>query len=306
MTKQLREAGIQHRIVLLEGLFDEKEIELALHHQFDLVIHNQRQVEFIRAVQSPVAQSNNKLFTIWLKIDTGMHRLGFSPDEAAGIFDGLSQLEQIQHPIVLMTHLANADELKNAYTATQLEKFQFVIHNVSSTTDVQQSMANSAGVLAWPESHGDWVRPGVMLYGISPFPEQTGVDYNLQPVMSVKSRIIELRAVKKGEPVGYGGLYHCEKDMMIGVVAFGYGDGYPRHARNGSKVLVNGKQASLVGRVSMDMIMVDLSGHDKVQIGDEVELWGKNLPVELLAKSADTIAYELVCGVTQRVNYIEV
>lgn len=298
---RLREAGVTQRIVLLEGVFDSSEVVLAAQHKLDLVIHNQRQIDFIRN-----AELNQALLSVWLKIDTGMHRLGFSTGEAAGIFEALNKLDQIQLPVILMTHLANADELKNVFTATQLEKFNSVTDNVSSASAVERSMANSAGILGWPESHGDWVRPGVMLYGISPFADKTGADFDLQPVMSVKSRLIELRAVNKGEPVGYGGLYQCEKDMLIGVVAFGYGDGYPRHAKNGTKLLVNGKKASLIGRVSMDMIMVDLSGHDGVKIGDEVELWGKNLPVELLASSSDTIAYELVCGVTQRVNYVEV
>jgi len=298
---QLREAGISQRIVLLEGVFAPDELELVVKYNLDLVVHNHAQVEMLE--QGP---ASNSTISIWLKLDTGMHRLGFSVDTLPGIVERLQNISNTTIPVILMTHLANADDLQDKLTSIQLECFNAAVKKLGQQQKLETSIANSAGILAWPASHTDWVRPGIMLYGISPIHGKTAKDFDLQTVMSVKSKLIDIQSLKKGDAVGYGGTWVCPEDMRVGVVAFGYGDGYPRHAKNGTPLLINNKRASLIGRVSMDMITVDLRDHDDAKAGDEVELWGKSLAVEEVARSADTIAYELVCGITQRVKYIEI
>ena len=297
---QLREAGISQRIVLLEGMFGPDELELVTRHNLDLVVHNLAQVEILEQ-----GLTSNSTVTVWLKLDSGMHRLGFSVDALPGIVERLQNISNTTISVTLMTHLANADDLQDKLTSIQLECFNAAVKKLGQQQTLETSIANSAGILAWPASHGDWVRPGIMLYGISPIHGKTAIDFDLQAVMSVKSKLIDIQSLKKGDAVGYGGTWVCPEDMRVGVVAFGYGDGYPRHAKNGTPVLINNKRASLIGRVSMDMITVDLRDHIDAQAGDEVELWGKSLAVEDVARSAETIAYELVCGITQRVKYIE-
>jgi len=289
----LREGGIYHPIILLEGFT--RETELPLIHAYDLecVIHHESQVSILE-------KTNDKQFRTWLKIDTGMHRLGFEVSEAQKIYERLTTCTTVTQPVRLMTHLANADDRNDQTTETQCETFAATIQSIEN---VETSIANSAGILGWPISHADWVRPGIMLFGVSPFTNSLAEQHNLKPVMTLQSELIGIKQLSKGDRVGYGGSYTCETDITIGVVAIGYGDGYPRHARTGTPVLVNDTIVPLVGRVSMDMITVDLSKCPDAKVGDMVTLWGEGLPVETIASNANTIGYELLCGVTQRVNY---
>ena len=289
----LREGGIYHPIVLLEGFT--RATELPLIHAYDLecVIHHKSQVSILE-------KTNDKPVKIWLKIDTGMHRLGFEVSEAQKTYERLSDCASVIKPIRLMTHLANADDRNDQNTEEQCESFTSAIKSLGN---VETSIANSAGILGWPISHTNWVRPGIMLYGVSPFTDSLGEQHKLKPVMTLQSELIGIKQLKKGDRVGYGGTYTCDADMTVGVVAIGYGDGYPRHARTGTPVLVNDTTVQLVGRVSMDMVTVDLSKCPSAKIGDAVTLWGEGLPVETIASNANTIGYELLCGVTQRVVY---
>jgi alanine racemase len=286
----LREAGIAQPIVLLEGVVHAADLNLVRGYQLELVVHHPAQIDLLE-------QDSGSAIPVWLKLDTGMHRLGITPPQVAGMLQRLDQLETVAQPARLMTHLANADDRQDEMTPQQLDRFD------SATADLglQTSIANSAGILAWPDTHRDWVRPGIMLYGVSPFVSSSAAEHDLQPVMTLQSELISVNQQRQGEPIGYGGTYRCPEDMPVGVVAIGYGDGYPRHAPGGTPVLVNGKRVPLIGRVSMDMICVDLRDCPKAGIGDPVVLWGAGLPVEEIASQAETIGYELLCQVTQRV-----
>jgi alanine racemase len=288
----LREAGFDRRIVLLEGLFDLDDLTLINGYRLDVVIHHVSQIELLE--QGPVTRSLN----VWLKLDTGMHRLGFEPQHVAAVSKRLRNIPQLAE-LNYMTHFACADEPGNAHTEAQLGVFNTALQAV----DGARSLANSAGVLGWPASHADWVRPGIMLYGSSPLPGQTAQQLDLKPVMTLGTRLIAVNAHKQGDSVGYGGDWVCPADMNIGVAAIGYGDGYPRHAPAGTPVLLNGKRVPLAGRVSMDMICLDLTTRPEAAVGDEVILWGGGLPVDEVATAAGTIAYELLCGVGHRVHY---
>jgi len=289
----LREAGIPASILLLEGFNSEKELRLVRQHNIDSVIHNENQLQLLE-------QSEGDEIKVCLKIDSGMHRLGFNPDNIQTISQRLEKCNGINQAVTYMTHFANADDKHDDKTLKQLDVFYNSIESLSSK---EISIANSAGILGWPQSHAEWNRPGILLYGVSPFVKGKADDHNLKPVMTLSSHLIEVKKVNKGEAIGYGGTYICNKEMTIGIVAIGYGDGYPRHAKTGTPVLVNGKRAKLLGRVSMDMICVDLNQHDSAQVNDPVVLWGEGLPVEEIAESADTIAYELLCSVTSRVEF---
>ncbi len=286
----LREGGVYKPIVLLEGI--QRADDLLYVHAYDLqvVVHHQFQIDLIGQSTRPVR--------VWLKMDTGMHRLGFTPQDFNQAYEQLVAMPNVVQPIQLMTHLACADDREAATTTRQIEAFDDVCQAYSNN---EKSIANSAGILGWPQTHRDWVRPGIMLYGVSPFTKGNGQELGLKPVMTLYSELIAINALKKGDAIGYGSTYVCEKDMPVGVVAIGYGDGYPRHAGTGTPVLINGKLVPLIGRVSMDMITVDLSDCPETKIGDEVVLWGQGLPVEVIAEHADTIGYELLCGVTRRV-----
>lgn len=286
----LRNAGIKQAIVLMEGLFYPDELEDAARYGFTLVIHNNAHMEILENAKS------NYEFAVWLKINTGMHRLGIDPSATNAIYTRLSNLTRVKKPIGLMTHFAEADHLDSDVTLQQLNLF----NNITQQFTGPRSLANSAAILAWPKAHGDWVRPGLMLYGASPFADKTGLNYQLQPVMTLSSRLIAITAVKRGAKVGYGGTWSAEHDTRIGVVGVGYGDGYPQFAGNGTPILVNGMECRLAGRVSMDMLTVDLSNQPHAQIGDPVVLWGKGLPVERIAERNQTSAYEILTRMTPR------
>jgi alanine racemase len=289
----IRRAGLAHPVVLLEGVFSAAELEEAARNGCELVVHDRRQLELLESSRL------DKALGVWLKIDSGMHRLGFAPAETHSVWDRLNRTRAVRTPVRLMTHLARADEPGNPHTQKQLHTF------AAATTGLQaeRSIANSAGILAWPASHTDWVRPGVLLYGVSPFADACGAEHDLMPVMTMRTELIAVKDVPRGDTVGYGGNWTAPQDTRIGIAAIGYGDGYPRHAPNGTPVLVNGTRAPLIGRVAMDMIAVDLHTQPNARVGDPVVLWGPELPVEEIARAAGTIPYELLCGVTQRVKF---
>jgi alanine racemase len=286
-----REQGWVGRLLLLEGPSNQQEFEDAIAMGAEMVVHHDNQLRLLALHRATPPNA------LWLKIDTGMHRLGFPPDAAARVHAELLQYVSCDR-IILMSHFACADDQRNPMTTRQLQVFDDSIAGLSG----QVSLANSAAILNFPQSHRDYVRPGIMLYGVSPVGDRMACDIGLKPAMTLCCDLIALNHVKKGETIGYGAAYTCAQDMVVGVAAIGYGDGYPRHARNGTPVLVNGRRTSLVGRVSMDMVTVDLTGLHNPQVGDRVTLWGEGLPLEEVASWASVIPYELICGVTARVR----
>lgn len=292
---QLRDAGSRMRIAVLEGCFDERELAEAAGRDLDLVFHHPDQIRLLELARL------RRPLRCWLKVDSGMHRLGFALEEAADAHAALAAAAPGPERPGIMTHLANADDLADPYTRHQLEAFRPLAERLGAPV----SISNSAGVLGWSAAHGDWVRPGLMLYGASPFVGGRAADHGLRPVMTLRSRLIAVNRYAAGDRIGYGGTYVCPEDMPVGVVAVGYGDGYPRHARTGTPVLVAGRRAPLVGRVSMDMISVDLRGVPEARVGDPAVLWGEGLPIEEIAECADTIPYQLTCAITARVQVVE-
>ncbi len=278
----------------MEGLFDAEELQRAVSHHFTVVVHHVSQIDML--------EKNPHLapLAIWLKIDTGMHRLGFQPDGVKEAYARLANCSSVKKPIGLMTHFAESDSVDRASTLQQIELF----NQVTTGLPGPRSLANSGGIIAWPSAHADWVRPGIMLYGASPLASHRGVEHHLQPVMSLSSELIAIHDLAKGAKVGYGSTWVCPEDMRIGIVGIGYGDGYPRHAQNGTPVLVNNRPCSLAGRVSMDMIAVDLRTQPEANVGDPVLLWGPGLPVEVVAEYSGTSCYELLTRITQRVHVV--
>ncbi len=286
----LRNAGVAHPICLLEGFFDTQELTLLNHYRFSSVVHNLVQLQRLESHQS------SSPIDVWLKADTGMNRIGFVPDELPDVLARLHKCNAVGR-VRLMSHLARADDRADKATNDQIALFT----KLAATREWECSLANSAGVVAWPQSHFDWVRPGIMLYGASPVEGDGAAELGLHPVMTLTSELIAVNHRRKGDCVGYGGEWVCPEDMPIGVVAIGYGDGYPRLAKASTPVLVDGQRVPLIGRVSMDMITVDLRGKPDAQVGDPVVLWGQGLPVEEIATHASTIAYELLARMPKRV-----
>ncbi len=292
----LREAGFVHPILLLEGVFEPAELDVVARYRLDLVVHSPWQLELLEY------QNGTRPLSVWLKVDSGMHRLGFTPEEVPAAVERLRACRGVGPHIRYMTHLACADDREDGMTRMQLSNFTQALNGLRG----ERSLANSAGLLGWPEVLADWVRPGIMLYGASPFIDGLHPRPDLRPAMTLRSRLIAIKQVPEGATVGYGATFRCPETMPVGVVAIGYGDGYPRHAGTGTPVLVNGLETQLVGRISMDMLTVDLRGlEDRVRVGDPVTLWGDGLPIERVAEHAGTIAYELLCGVTRRVHVEE-
>jgi alanine racemase len=279
---KLRQAGIQQKIVLLRGVYNSEELDLIQKFNIDIVVHDMTQIKLIQ-------EANPAHLNIWLKVNTGMNRLGFQSEEIENIYKILNKNNK--YNIILITHFSSADELDNPLTQQQTQIFNNINLNL------ERSLAHSAGILGWKESHADWVRPGLMLYGVSPFPNTTGLDFNLRPVMTWSSCLIAMRGQKAGDAIGYNGTYICPEDMMVGVVGVGYGLGYPRHAKKGTPILMNNVQAEIVGRVSMDMLNINLKNIKNPKIGDVITLWGKGLPIEKVAEHTATSAYELLCNV---------
>jgi alanine racemase len=292
-AQTVRRAGLANPIVLLEGVFSDQELEEAAQWNCELVVHDDYQLKLIEKSRL------RKELGVWLKVDTGMNRLGVAPAAVPDAWKRLSKAKSVKPPLRLMTHFASADEVSNPKTVAQLEAFAAATQGI----EAERSIANSAAILAWPHSHFDWVRPGSMLYGASPFATHTGAEDGLRPVMTMETALIAVKKLRKGESVGYGGAFVAQEDMSLGIAAIGYGDGYPRHAPSGTPVLVKGVRVSLVGRVAMDMIALDLRGLRSPAVGDPVVAWGPELPVEEIARAAGTIPLELLCGVTHRVKF---
>jgi len=286
----LRQAGIDRETCMLTGFHQRAELESLAAHDLIPVLHSDHQLEML--LQENLSQP----LVVWVKVDSGMHRIGFAPARLPEILQRLTDARQVRE-IRVMSHLANADDPADPYTETQLGTFQ----NCTRGDHRPLSLANSAGLVAWPATQLDWVRPGIMLYGASPLVDRSAAELQLQPVMHFHSELIAVQRLRQGDPVGYCGIYTCPQDMPVGVVACGYGDGYPRHAEQGTPVWVAGQRVPLVGRVSMDMLTVDLRDHPAARVGDPVQLWGDQVPVDEVARAAGTIAYELLCGVSARV-----
>lgn len=290
---RLREAGFGQPILLLEGVFAEAEMATVTEHRLSLVVHTQEQIDWLRHAWSPLR------IDVFLKLNTGMHRLGFAPQELPRVLAALRACPVLGR-VTLMTHFATADE--GAGVREQLAVFR----ELNQALALPASLANSAAVLRYPETHADWVRPGIMLYGASPFSDVSAADLGLEPVMTLRSEVIAVQQLKAGARVGYGGSFTADGDMRIGVVACGYADGYPRHAASGTPILVDGIRTRTLGRVSMDMLMADLTPIPQAGIGMPVTLWGEGLAVEEVARAAGTISYELLCARAERVPLIEV
>jgi alanine racemase len=287
----LRQAGIRQPLVLLEGVFDAEQLAEAAYWHLELVVHEAQQLELLEQWRG------THRFTLWLKVDTGMNRLGFRTDQFADAWLRLNSLQSPAATLRVLTHLACADEPANPMSGEQLARFWPLVKDL----DAELSIANSAALLRLPETHVQWVRPGLALYGVSPLESMTGAELGLVPAMTLESTVIAIRQVKRGETVGYGARWRAGRDSMVAILAAGYGDGLPRSLPDETPVQIGTRRAPLVGRVSMDMIAVDITGLPGVAVGEPVELWGKSLPVELVAQKAGTIPYELLCGVSQRV-----
>ena len=285
---QLREAGHRQPIVLLEGWFEASELELICRHQLWPVIHHHGQLQDL--LQADLSQPLH----VWLKLDSGMHRTGFSATDYPTVWRQLQASGKVAS-LTRMTHFARADEPETGRTEQQLEAFEQATVGLEGPA----SLCNSAGVLAWPQAHGDWIRPGIMLYGASPFGFPQPQASQLQPVMQLDSRVIAVHQIAASEPIGYGSRFVTGRPSRIGLVAMGYADGYPRHARDGTPVLVDGQRTTLVGRVSMDMLTVDLTDLPGTGLGSHVRLWGKGLDAGEVASHADTISYQLFCNLNR-------
>ncbi len=291
----LRAAGVRAPVVLLSGVESAQELKEARGQRLDIVVHSEHQIAMLEdAPPGPRLKA-------WLKLDTGMHRLGFPAAVLDRNYARLSKCAAVIDSVALMTHLADADLPQSERVAEQIAVFEAETHGISA----ERSISNSGGLLGWAEARADWVRPGIMLYGISPFTDGTGADHGLIPAMTVETRLIAVNQVKRGDRIGYGGTFTCDQSMRIGVAAIGYGDGYPRHAPSGTPVLVDGVRCPLAGRVSMDLITIDLRPNLEAKPGDRVVLWGEGLPAEEVAAHVGTIAYELICRMAPRVDYAE-
>ena len=287
----LRAAGIKHPIVVLEGVFFASQLDVAAANDLQLVVHSFEQIAMLEQY------AGSHRFAVWLKVDTGMNRLGFRAEEMEAAHSRLRSCAAVGGTR-LLTHLAAAENAGGLETKLQLDRFRAL----SAPLRLERSIANSAGVIAWPDAHAEWVRPGLMLYGASPFAERSAADLGLLPAMTFATQVIAVRNVAAGEAIGYNGVWRAKRRSRIAVAAVGYGDGYPRCMHAGAPTLINGREASVVGRVSMDMTMLDATDLPDVAVGDEVTLWGKGLPAERVAPFADTIAYELFCRIAERVT----
>lgn len=289
----LKAAGAAQAILLLEGFFGPEELPEIARHGLSTVVHSPEQLDMLERARLPAKMA------VWLKVNSGMNRLGFPPQQFAAALARLRDCPAVGS-IGLMTHFASADEA--AGIAAQVEVFE----GLAAGRPYPRSLANSAALLRYPEVHADWVRPGIMLYGASPFADQAAAEWGLRPVMTLESAIIAVQQLRRGDRVGYGGTFAAERPMRVGVVACGYADGYPRHAPSGTPVRVDGQDSRLLGRVSMDMLCVDLSHLPQAGVGSPVVLWGDGLPVERVARAAGTISYQLLCALAPRVPLREI
>ncbi len=288
----LRQGGFAQRVLLLEGFFDSRELPEIARHDVSTVIHCEDQLAMLCEASPP-----GKI-DVFLKFNTGMNRLGFKRGAFPAALERLQASRNVSS-VTLMTHFATADE------AAGIDRQLAMFSEATAGMALPSSLANSAAILRFPESHAGWVRPGIMLYGVSPFADQTAAALDLEPAMTLESRVIAVQTLEPGEIVGYGAMFRAERRTRIGVVACGYADGYPRHAPTGTPVAVNGHLTRTVGRVSMDMLFVDLTDLPDAGVGSPVTLWGQGMPVEEVAQAAGTIGYELLCAVAARVPMVE-
>jgi alanine racemase len=291
---RLRDLGWSGPILLLEGFFELNDLIIVAGYQLTPVIHSAEQLVMLEVANSNLSGIAMPPLNVYLKCNSGMNRLGLRPAVLRTAYARLRALHFVKD-IALMTHFACADEA----LGIQLQLDQFA--KATGSLPGARSLCNSAGVLRYPEAHADWIRPGIMLYGSSPFADASAESFGLQAAQSLHSRLIAVHEIKAGEGVGYGYTFIAPSDMRIGVVACGYADGYPRHAPNGTPVLVDGVRCSLAGRLSMDMMTVDLTAAPEASVGSEVELWGQRLPIDEVAQSAGTVGYELMCALAPRV-----
>ncbi|WP_409500265.1 alanine racemase [Mannheimia glucosida] len=306
---EIQETGYTGKIVLVEGFFDREELLKTLSRKFDTVIHNIEQLELLEQVAKEWQAEQQKGFwarkakiyfpiNIWLKIDTGMHRLGIHPEQVDHFVERLKNCVLV-NSISFVSHFSRADELDCGYTEKQIAVFEQATQKYH---DHARSISASSGILYWKQAHYDWVRPGIIMHGISP--HYTPItDLGFKPVMTLSSSLIAVRTHKAGEPVGYGGAWVSPKDTKLGVIAMGYGDGYPRNAPEGTPVLINGRIVPIVGRVSMDMLTVDLGAESQDKVGDKAIFWGEQLLIEDVAKHIGVISYELITKLTPRVIF---
>lgn len=285
---RLRRAGFDQAILVMHGFADAEELRAFAEHDLMAVVHQPEQIRWLQ--QTPLTRP----VAVWLKLNSGMNRLGFLPHEFGAAYGALQACRQVKRPLCLMTHLADVDNPLT--TEAQWQEFDAVLKALS-VTGLPCSLVNSGGLLRYPARQADWVRPGIMLYGASPFQGQAAQDYGLLPVMTIGSRVVAIQTVAAGAAIGYGSSYVCPRSMRIGVIAYGYGDGYPRHAPTGTPVLIEGQVCPMVGRVSMDLMTVDLSCAPQVTLASRVTIWGKGLPVDGVAQMSHTIPYELLCHV---------
>jgi len=290
---ELRQTGVTNPIVVMSGFFDATELHLLCRWQLEPVLHHTFQLELLEqhALPHPVKA--------WVKFNSGMNRLGFHLQQFHSVMQRIQQCPSICQPVTLMTHLAQAAVAMSPFTQHQINLFR---QAASQYPEYPVSIANSAAILIEPRAHADWVRPGLMLYGAAPVEKKPASAFSLRPVMTFKARIMSFQDCLAGDAVGYDCTYHCPEAMRIAIVAVGYGDGYPRHAAIGTPTLVHGKVCPLVGRVSMDMIALDMRECRDAKVGDEVTLWGEGLPIETIAEHCGTISYELFCQVSERVE----
>lgn len=290
---RLRAAGVEKPILMLEGFFKPVDVPLIEKYALTPVLHNPEQIELLRHARLDTD------IDVYLKLNTGMNRLGFALEALRPAYNALRMHPRIRS-VTLMSHFADADGASGVQA--QLSRFQ----QASAGYDAARSLANSAALLRFPETRADWVRPGIMLYGCSPFADRAAQALGLRPAMTLCSEIIATQTLRAGERIGYGFTYEAVADMTIGVVACGYADGYPRHAPSGTPILVNGERTRTVGRVSMDMLCADITDLPNAQIGTPVTLWGEGLSADEVASSAGTISYELLCALAPRVPVSEV
>lgn len=292
-AQRLRAAGFSQKILLLSGFDEPADLEQLRQLDVDTVVHHRTQLDML-------AHDRGSPLKVWLKMDSGMHRLGFAPADFAAAYIRLRDLPNVASDIVCMSHLASSEDIGNPQTADQLRTFDAYLPVAAAA-----SIANSAGILIWPEAHRQWLRAGGALYGLTVGEGKTGADFGLRPAMTLSTRLISVQRVAKGERIGYSGIYACPEDMPVGVAAIGYGDGYPRVIQPGTPVLLNGRRVPVIGRVSMDLMTLDLRSQPDAVVGNPVVLWGEGLPVEEVAAAAGTISYELTCSVTRRVRFVE-
>jgi alanine racemase len=289
----LRRVGIKIPITLMEGVFEPDELLVASCENFHVVFHNETQLEWLAGLSLPLP------LTAWLKIDTGMGRLGFTVEESSFAYEQLSHNPQIKQPIGIMSHFACADDPEHPLNQQQIYNFKQFIQNKIGP----KSLCNSAGIFSFGDQHYDVIRPGLALYGVSPIPNIPTATLKLKPVMTLQTRLIAVKRVQKNSTLGYGARFVCQEDMLIGVIAVGYGDGYPRTARDGTPVLVNGIRCQVVGRISMDMLTIDLRECPSARVNDPVILWGNGLPIEEVAQYTSQSPYDMLTAVQSRVKF---